>query len=232
MAVRKVDPRTKPHVPTSITLLAPAADPELSASAKRMLVQAQSLEVLTTDDYEAAAVVLQNLTARENAVEAEKKKLWDPLAKLTKSVQALFNPPLKVLEQAKNIVKEKMGAYAQEQRNIQLEQQRIADQEAEEARRKLLAKAEKAEDAGMHDRALVIEARARSVQAPTIESETPKVAGVQLRERWLFEVTDPLQLPRAYLIVNESAIRTAINATQGTLKIPGVRIWSTLKPQG
>jgi ParB-like chromosome segregation protein Spo0J len=222
----------KEHAPTSVTMPVPQADPELSNSAKRMLAQAQSITVTSVAEYEDAAVVLQTLTAREKELEDKKAELWNPLAKLTKGVQSLFNPPLKVLEQAKNVVKEKMGAYANEQRNIALAAQQRADQEAEDARQALLAKAERAADAGNQARAEVLEARAQSVQAPTIESQTPKVAGVQLRERWLFEVTDPDKVPREYLMVDERLIRAEVNAKEALAKIPGVRIWSTLKPQG
>ncbi len=228
MAVKKV----KPAPPTSVTVVAPQADPELSKSAKRLLTQAQDLIVATADDYEGAAGVLKTLTARESEVKANKAKLWDPLAVLTSNIQAIFNPPLKVLDQAKKLVSAKMGSYAQEQENIQREKQRIADQEAEDARQKLRAKAEKAEDAGMHDRAAVIEARAQSVQAPTIEVETPAVSGIQLRKRWLFEVTDASLVPREYLMVDERLIRAEVNAKEALAEIPGVRIWSTLKPQG
>jgi hypothetical protein len=227
MAVRKVAPK-----PTSITMPVPAADPELSESAKRLLRQAQSIVVTTADEYEAAAAVMLTLSEREDEFEAKKKTVWDPLAKLTKACQALFNPPLKVLKQAKDIVKEKMGAYALEQRNIQLAAQQRANQEAEDAREKLLAKADKAADAGNDERALVLHARAQSVQAPTIQSETPKVAGVQLREHWLFEVTDPDEVPREYLMVSEQLVRIEVDRCKSATKIPGVHIWSTLKPQG
>jgi ParB-like chromosome segregation protein Spo0J len=230
MAVRKLT--KKEPAPSSVTLPFPASDPELSASAKRMLAQAKALEVTTAEDYESAAEVLKKLTAREKEVEAQKAKLWDPLAVLTKNVQAIFNPPLKVLEQAKKLVSEKMGQYALEQRNIAAERQRLADREAEEAREKLLAKAERAADNGQTERAYVLEARAASFQAPTIQIETPQVAGVQLRERWLFEVTDPDKVPREYLMVDERLIRAEVNTSEGNTKIPGVRIWSTLKPQG
>lgn len=229
MAVRKV---TKAAAPTSITLVSPAADPELSASAKRLLTQAQSIVVSTAEDYEVAGIVLQTLTARERAVEAKKKELWDPLAKLTRSVQNLFNPPLKVLEQAKKIVAEKMGAYALKQRNIALAKQQAAEEEAEETRKKLLARAEEATDDGNHARAVILEARADSVQAPTIVMDVPQVAGLHLRERWLFEVTDAKLVPREYLMVDERLIRAEVNAKESLAKIPGVRVWSTLKPQG
>jgi hypothetical protein len=230
MAVRKV--KTATPAPSSINLPVPAPDPELSASAKRLLKQAQSIVVSTAEEYEAAAAVMLTLSEREHEIEAKKATIWDPLAKLTRACQALFNPPLKVVKQAKDIVKEKMGTYAVAQQSIQREKQRIADQEAEDARRKLLARAEQAADDGNRVRAAVIEARARSVQAPTIESETPKVAGVQLRERWLFEVTDEADVPDEYRSVDEAKIRRAVDTYHDKIEIRGVRIWSTLKPQG
>lgn len=232
MAVRKVAKATKIAPPTSVTLIAPTSDPELSASAKRMLAEAQAIVVDSATSYEDAGAILQTLTAREKEVEAKKKELWDPLAKLTKSVQNLFNPPLKVLDQAKKVVAEKMGSYALKQRNIALAKQQQADEEAEEAREKLLARAEAATDDGNHARAVILEARADSVQAPTIQTDIPQVAGLHLRERWLFEVTDEADVPAEYRSVDEAKIRAAVTTYQGKLEIPGVRIWSTLKPQG
>jgi N-acetylglutamate synthase/N-acetylornithine aminotransferase len=230
MAVKKI--LKKEPAPTSVTMPVPQADPKLSNSAKRMLANAQAIVVDSPTSYEDAAVVLQTLTAREKEVEARKAELWEPLAKLTKNVQALFNPPLKVLDQAKKVVSGKMGAYALEQRNIAIAKQQEADDAAEEARRKLLSKAERATDDGNHARAVVLEARAESIQAPTIETDIPKVSGIQLRERWLFEVTDPDKVPREFLMVDERLIRAEVNTKESLAKIPGVRIWSTLKPQG
>src|ERR1700722_17796906 len=189
MPVKKV--AKKSEAPSSVNLVVPQADPELSNSAKRMLADARAIVVHNAKTYEDAAAVLQILTTREKEVEAQKAELWNPLAKLTKAVQALFNPPLKVLEEAKKVVSGKMGVYALEQRNIALAAQQRADQEAEEARERLLAKAERAADDGNHARAEVLEARADSIQAAEIAFDVPKVSGIQLRERWLFEVTDP-----------------------------------------
>ena len=115
---------------------------------------------------------------------------------------------------------------------LALERQRLADEEADETRQKLLARAEKATDEGNHARAVILEARADSVQAPTIESQTPQVAGLKLVPRWLFEVTDASLVPREYLMVDERLVRAEVNTSQGKTDIPGVRIWSTLKPQG
>ena len=48
----------------------------------------------------------------------------------------------------------------------------------------------------------------------------------------MFEVTDEAEVPAEYRSVDEAKIRTAVNTYHDQLEIPGVRIWSTLKPQG
>lgn len=71
-----------------------------------------------------------------------------------------------------------------------------------------------------------LQVREASVVAPVIQREPPKVAGVSTREVWLFEVNDPTQVPRQYLIVDESKIRKVVQALKGDAQIPGVRVYS------
>jgi len=39
-------------------------------------------------------------------------------------------------------------------------------------------------------------------------------------------------VPREYLMVDEKLVRADITGSKGTKKIPGVRVWSELRPQG
>jgi len=224
---RKTAKTTLPAIPPI-----PAKAPEVSESAQAALLQARSVKVTTAVEYEDAAIILRSLTLRESEIEARKKELWDPLAKLTKSVQLLFNPPLKVIAQAKTLVKDKMEAYLREQRDIQEAAQARADKEAEQVRQKLEARAEKAMDQGNLERAQVLTARAESVQAPTVELDVPAVSGVRVQEYWLFEITDEAEVPEQYRVVSEKLIREAIDQAKGRIEIDGVRIWSSLRPRG
>lgn len=63
---------------------------------------------------------------------------------------------------------------------------------------------------------------------PVIQSTpAPEPAAVLkgLTKRWTFEVEKPYDVPRAYLVVDETAIRKAV--ADGARSIPGVRIFQT-----
>lgn len=68
--------------------------------------------------------------------------------------------------------------------------------------------------------------QASTVVAPVIHREPPKVAGINTREVWKFEVTDPAAVPREYLSVDESKIRKVVGALKGDTRIAGVRVYS------
>lgn len=123
-------------------------------------------------------------------------------------------------------------------------QQREAEEKARAEQARLRREAEEAAAAGRAAEAAKLNARAdrveektaakveelqvreASVVAPVIQREPPKVAGVSTREVWLFEVNDPTQVPRQYLIVDESKIRKVVQALKGDAQIPGVRVYS------
>lgn len=92
--------------------------------------------------------------------------------------------------------------------------------EAEKHERKAERVEERAEE-----KAETLQAVAATVVAPVMQKETPKVAGVKGRRVWKFEVTDPTQVPREFLIVDEQKIRRFVGAMKSDTKIPGVRVW-------
>lgn len=84
--------------------------------------------------------------------------------------------------------------------------------------------------------------RARK-EAEAFDEPLPAASPVQVKEaarvtsisgakatasrKWVHEVTDPLAVPRQYLMVNEAAIKAAIAG--GTREIPGVRIFEDVR---
>lgn len=97
-----------------------------------------------------------------------------------------------------------------------VEQERLAAEALERA---------KAADQERH----VTERAAAANAAAMSRSRTDLGAVASLKTTWGFNITDPAQVPRPYLSVNESAIRAAIvAATKGgvcELQIPGVEIF-------
>jgi hypothetical protein len=90
------------------------------------------------------------------------------------------------------------------------------------------AKVEKAES-----KAQSLEQHAATVVAPVIHREPPRVAGLQMRETWKFEVTDPSKINAAFLIPDEKKIGAQVRALKGDAAQiigAGVRIWCEKSP--
>ena len=110
--------------------------------------------------------------------------------------------------------------YAAEQRRIAAEEERKR-KEAEE----LAALSAEAESSG--DIATAAEAVAAAAIAQATVTVMPKVAGTSVREVWRAVVVDVSQLPREYMIVNQSMLDKMAQATKGAVPIPGVRFEKT-----
>jgi hypothetical protein len=126
------------------------------------------------------------------------------------------------------------------QRKLDAEVAEANRKAAEEARRKAEeeARARKASDAEIEaakkkaeEEAAKIAVIAPTVVTPVVQ-EAPKVTRTESgsasqRKVWTFEVQDPAQVPREYLMVDEKKIRDAVR--MGVRDIPGVRIYEDSK---
>ena len=54
----------------------------------------------------------------------------------------------------------------------------------------------------------------------------PKIKGISSSEVWKYEVIDIDQIPRTYLMLDDTKVGQVVRATKGTLQIPGIRIYS------
>lgn len=112
-----------------------------------------------------------------------------------------------------------------EQQRREAEQKKKEDEE----RKQLIDLAKK-----LGDKELAAEIKAAPSEAPpvVVSKDVPKVAGLSFREDWLFEVTDPLKVPREYLMVDESKLGKIVRALKNSCNIPGVRVYSKKIPVG
>jgi len=106
--------------------------------------------------------------------------------------------------------------YAAEQERIRAEEERRR-KDAEELAR-LAAEAEQTGDTDMAQEAVLAATLAES--SVTV---MPKVQGTSMREAWRAVVTDITQVPREYLVVNQSALDALARATKGAVNLPGVK---------
>ena len=68
--------------------------------------------------------------------------------------------------------------------------------------------------------------RAAAVVAPIISLEPDKAEGIATRKMWKFEIVNEAIIPRAYLKIDESKIRSVVTAMKDQANIPGVRVYA------
>jgi len=61
---------------------------------------------------------------------------------------------------------------------------------------------------------------------PTVTDQETKVAGISRKKVWKFKITDESLLSRNWLIPDEKKIGATVRATQGSILIEGVHIYS------
>lgn len=198
---------------------------EITEQTETLLARGMNCVVKSDGDFEVAALDLQHVKGVLKRMTDTRMSFTRPLDASKKAIMDFFRGPEDKLARAENGIKRAMTGYQQEQERLRQEDQRRADEAARREREKLIARANKASDAGKIDKALELEDRASTVVAPVISREPPKVSGVSMRDVWKFEVVDEQEVPRQYLSVDEGKIRKVVGALRADCKIPGVRIW-------
>jgi len=197
------------------------------------LCDSAEMVISNQQDYELGADVLKEIKARHKELDSQRKEITRPIDTAKKAVMDLFRQPLEMLSKAESKVKSLMIGYTNEQERLAEEErkrlQKIADKEAERQKKLMDAKIERAKASGKEEKAEIFEIEkeniipiAAPVVAPAIE--TPK--GVSYREKFTAEVIDFKILPDEYKLPNQSALDKIVQATKGSLQIPGVKIHS------
>jgi hypothetical protein len=194
---------------------------------------------------EAALVALQGRAYKvEKAIEELRQRRVKPLQDETKAINALlgtgsnpgglvFGPLLARMGKGGDADRRQAAWRAAERSRIAREQEEAQRRQIEAARAEQAARAlalastdeyARAEAKAQADRAALDQQRAE------LAAPLPQVRGVKTEdgrksyhEEWTFEVVDPDQVPREFLMVNEQAIRAAVKA--GRRQIHGVNIW-------
>ena len=178
------------------------------------------------------------------AVKKMQKKVteyWEPLRVSAKKtyddVLARKKEMLSPLESAEKILKSKMGDYAaeKERKNREREEamRRLAQQEVE----RKLAEAAEAEAAGDAAGAEFAMAEAEVMddisKSGRVSGVAPKAAGVSTSRAWKITNIDsskvPVEIAGAIIRpVDEKAVMALIQATKGSIKIPGIEYEETV----
>lgn len=176
-------------------------------------------EFAVTDDpsFERGAALLKELVTARKAVD-------DLFTPIVRSVNAARNKVRAPLQQAEDRIRLELGKYAQAKERARVE---AAGRELQEQQR-LLALGEREEG----EQGTTGEAPAASTPTPEPEHlpELPKPEGLGFRDLWCFEITNEAQIPREFLMPDETKIGRVVRALMSSTNIPGVRVFSRKVP--
>ena len=161
-----------------------------------MLSSAKDIAVTNQESYDQALAFGKKVSALEKLIDAEEKKITKPLNESLKAARDMFRPFKTQVEETKNDIKAKMSEwFTAEEARKKKEEERIAA---------------RVERGTMKEETAVAKLEAM---------ENPLSSGGMTSVLLVF-VTDFPQIPRKYLIVDESAIKADFRAG---VEIPGVR---------
>jgi len=194
------------------------ATTEITKKVDTFFSAANMLNIEVDTHYEAAAQMLLQAKALlkfiEDTFEPAKKKMNEAKNELMRTIKSFTDP----LDSAELIIKKKMGAYhARRERERYEEQRRLQEEVRKKEEELLLMRAIHTGDDSLLD---------QPVEVPTVTIEETKVQGISYREIVKYEIVDPMKVPYPeYWLIDEMKIGKVARATNGTVVIPGVRVW-------
>lgn len=141
------------------------------------------------------------------------------------TISLLFKNPIDVLKQAEAKLKNAILDWNDKlEADRKAKEEELKKQQAAEAK-KLEAKAAKTKDP---EKKAELQATAEAIKSvvPVVATAAVKVDGEITVKNWDFEIVDPLKVPIEYQMPDEVKIRKVVKATEGSLQIPGLRIYS------
>lgn len=201
--------------------------------------QALSLKVIDNITYTQAGELLSAHKSLKKRIEeyfsgVDGKSGMKPKAYATwKQICADEATEIAKLEPAIKYLNSEMVKWNLEQeriRKIQEEYLRAAALKREEEDR--LDAALRAEEQGDREEAEAILEEPVFVPPPIVESSTPRIAGLAMKDNWDFEVVNELIIPRNYLKIDEIKIRGVARAMKNATNIPGIKAINRTKMSG
>jgi len=188
---------------------------EISESAKQLQIVNQETYLLAGN----MLMSIKKLATYFVSLYAEPKK---KAADAHKTICAKEKELLVPLQQAELQVKSKISAYldAEEKRRIAEEEVRRKESE------KMMALSLEAQASGDSEMAQEAAATA-AIQASTVTYQRPTAPGISSRKIWRYRVTNIEEVPRMYLIVNDSALSALTRSLKDSciVTIPGIEFY-------
>jgi len=196
----------------------------------------RELTITTAEDYAIAAQLGKESKSAQKQVTGFFYDIKANAHRAWKSIVAKENDYLAPLKLAEKHLKKMMLEWTAEQdRKRREEEARLqakAEAEAERERQRLLKRSEKLKTPELKEEAMEA---AQAVQAPVVRvAEAPKVKGVSYRTKWKARVVDlgetieaaaTQELPKSFLVIDESKLNAFASSTKGNVPVPGVEFY-------
>lgn len=202
--------------------------------------------VITTDEqYTVANDQGREIAKKLREAEVERKRLKEPSLEGGRRIDKFFADLTAPWQAALDAIKKAMGVFERakeaERRRLEAEAREKAAAEQRRLDALALANAQRAEDAGHHEKAEEVLANVPTVPVPVVAPLTPEVAGSYSTKRWKARLDPTMQpemalraLARAVtegkatpnlLLLNEVAANKLAGALGVEMKIPGVEAY-------
>lgn len=199
---------------------------EASIKAEIAIRAAEGFKIGTHDDYVMVCGKLKGIKGEISKYEARRKAITSPLDIARKSIMDLFRPAMDNFKRAENVTKRDILTYQTDQERIRRENEAKLEREATKTRLAAEAKAKEFAAKGNEKKAEEWLGKAETAVAPVLAPRVEKQEGISTRKVYKFEVVNARILPADYQIPDIKKIRDMVNASKGTLVIPGVKIWT------
>lgn len=198
----------------------------LTKESTDVLTLAKSFKIATAEQYQQGGERLKLIKGLMGKIALT----FDPHIKRAheahKALVAEKNTATAPLTEAETVYKRAMIAYQQEQEQIRRQQEAKARELADKERAKLEEQARKLEAKGKPEQAEAKREAAAVIPTPVVATETPKVAGISVKESWDYEIVDANLIPREYVMPDEKKIGAIVRALKSAANIPGIRVFA------
>lgn len=194
-----------------------------------MVAYTTNIAIATPEQLDEANSHLLAIKGKIKELDDLRRTLTRPIDEGKKRIMDLFRVPLDKLDQAKGVLTRAIMAYTDEQekkrRELQEKLQREAEEKARKEQERLNARADKWAEKGNEAKAESLREQADEVvpEAVPVVLTMPTPKGLSYRDNWKAVVVDVNMVPREYMIPDQKALDKVMQATKGSIKIPGIK---------
>lgn len=197
-------------------------------NAVSVIEKQEIVKVMSVQDRTGALEICKRIKEQKTAVVNHFAEIKSKAYSAWKAIVAKEKSYTDRLDAVERKIKSAVLVYDREQEAIRRAEQRRLQAEADERARRERERLEK-EAARLKTPELKEErlAQAQAVVAPVVEVApiAPKVEGVSTRKTWKARVVDAGQVPREFMVVNETALNAYARATKGKMPVAGVEFY-------